>query len=384
MKAIVCATVMMMNLSFIATLQAQTIKTDRYTNVKVSPSVGQLSPLEEVTRIVFGDDVSTVGEAIVEVLDGTGYELRHIKDVYEKPIDSILMAQPLPEIHRQLGPITVYDALEVLAGEAWHLKTNVLGRELWFVLNAHYSKDKARLQRLLKEVDAQKGSASDAGLFFLDFPPGNVNRPKNIAAFNTFVQSLDLSRVASVSINGLSHSKGSSGSVKLAKARALFAQKQMDKLGVPLEKMKVSYHALNNQPVSKSGVRVTVDYEKKTSTESMASTNTKTKTSPKDERVIEAPTVYRFYRGEDLETALRRWVERAGYVDLVWDVKDRDDHFVTLPISADAIFNCDFLECLRRVKKAYAEADSPRYFDITARGGNRIVTIQLLHLNGNR
>lgn len=383
MKAISCSILLLMGVMFVSTLQAQTVKTDRYTRVKIEPSPGQISPLEEVTRIVFGDDVKTVGNAIIEVLDGSGYELRHIKDVYEKPIDSILMAQTLPELHRRLGPITIHDALEVLAGEAWHLKTNVLGRELWFVLNPHYSKDKVRLERLLKESDKSSGDENVGSVgneFYVDFPPGNITRPKNISAFKQFVRAIDQKGIKEVLVQGQSYSKGKSGSLKLAKARAIYVQRHLVKSGVPVEKLKVTYNALNQQPESRSGVKILLKYEESGVVDPKTRVDVPTK---KAERIVEAPTVYRFYRGEDLESALRRWVKRAGYVDLIWDVKDRDNHFVTIPISADAIFNCDFLECLSGVKKAYAEADYPRYFDITAKGGNQIVTIRLLHLNGN-
>jgi conjugative transfer region protein (TIGR03748 family) len=371
--------------------QAQTVQTDRYTKVRVNPSPGQISPLDEVTRIVFGDSVKTVGQAIVEVLDGSGYELRHIKDVYEKPIDSILMAQPLPEIHRQLGPITIHDALEVLAGEAWHLKTNSLGRELWFVLNSHFSKDTLRLKRLLRESSTTASNQSSAAVnsaneFYVIFPPGNVTSPKNNKELTEFVNAIDKTKIKNIRVHGQSYSTSNGGKLKLAKARARLAEKVLRDNGIPDDQMTVTYNALNQQATSSSGVLISIEdgeVDVGVSTKKSNANDASNEVSNKDERVVESPTVFRFYRGEDLESALRRWVKRAGYSDLVWDVKDREQHYVTIPISADAVFDCDFLECLRRVKQAYAEADVPRYFDIKARGGNQIVTIRLLHLSSN-
>jgi len=381
---------LLLSINFISAAQAQTVQTDRYTKVRVSPSAGQMSPLDEVTRIVFGDAVKTVGQAIVEVLDGSGYELRHIKDVYEKPIDSILMAQPLPEIHRQLGPITIHDALEVLAGEAWHLKTNSLGRELWFVLNSHFSKDTLRLKRLLRESSTASNQSSSAGnsanKFYVNFPPGNVTAPKNSKELTAFVNAIDKTKTKNIRVQGQSYSTSNGGKLALAKARAQLVEKVLRANGISDNSMTVTYNALNKQATSSSGVLISIEGGEDdvgVSTKKSNANDASNEVSNKDERVVESPTVFRFYRGEDLEAALRRWVKRAGYSDLVWDVKDREQHYVTIPISADAVFDCDFLECLRRVKQAYAEADVPRYFDIKARGGNQIVTIRLLHLSSN-
>ena len=391
MRINACSILLLLSINFISTAHAQTVQTDRYTKVRVNPSLGQISPLDEVTRIVFGDVVKTVGQAIIEVLDGSGYELRHIKDVYEKPIDSILMAQPLPEIHRQLGPITIHDALEVLAGEAWHLKTNSLGRELWFVLNASFSKDKIRLKRLLREsstASSQSSSSShSANEFYVNFPPGNDTSPKNNKELTAFVNAIDKTKTKNIRVQGQSYSVSNGGKLALAKARARLVEQVLRANGIPNDKMTVTYNTLNQQTTSSSGVLISIEGGEVAvgvnTKKSDANNDVNSDVINKNERVVESPTVFRFYRGEDLEAALRRWVKRAGYSDLVWDVKDREQHYVTIPISADATFDCDFLECLRRVKQAYAEADVPRYFDIKARGGNQIVTIRLLHLSSN-
>ncbi|ODS23560.1 hypothetical protein AB835_08075 [Candidatus Endobugula sertula] len=388
MKTFISIVMLLLSVFIHSTSVAQTVQTDRYTQVRVGPAPGQISPLDEITRIVLSDNFRTVGEAIEEVLDGTGYRLRHIKDSYEKPIDTILMSQPLPELHRRLGPITIRDALEVLAGDAWHLKENKLGRELWFVINPHYAKDKHRVQRLLKETSFKK-AASQPDQFYLEFPPGNVKSPKNKRAFNQFIQTINQQTLVSIDVQGQSYSKKNKSSLQLAKARARWVEKALGKAGIPGDKLNVTYDARNHQPQSRSGVLVTLTADRNNDPDKrvVAGSNDKNPSKVQDQafaqQVVEAPTVYRFYRGEDLESALRRWVKRAGYNNLVWNVKDKDQYFVTVPIGADAIFKCDFLECLSQVKRSYAEADTPRYFDIDALGGNKIVTIKLLHLDSN-
>ena len=94
---------------------------------------------------------------------------------------------------------------------------------------------------------------------------------------------------------------------------------------------------------------------------------------------MQPDNVFFLYPGEDLEMALRRWAKQALYNDLVWNVRDDAGNFVRVPIRAGATFRCEFAECLRRVKEAYATAPRPLYFDIALKERNKIVYVELLH-----
>ncbi|MDZ7770157.1 MAG: hypothetical protein U5K38_14295 [Woeseiaceae bacterium] len=76
------------------------------------------------------DDITTVGEAIDFLLQGTGYQLQSTAD----PCQALLFAQPLPAAHRQLGPMTVRHALAVLAGPAYRPVVDTLYRRVTFEL----------------------------------------------------------------------------------------------------------------------------------------------------------------------------------------------------------------------------------------------------------
>ena len=92
------------------------------------------------------------------------------------------------------------------------------------------------------------------------------------------------------------------------------------------------------------------------------------------------PGVYYLRSGEDLETALHRWVKRASYNNLIWDVRDKDDDLLRLGIVADATFKCEFLDCLGKLRKAYARAKpAPLLLDIDVKTGNRIVYVRALN-----
>ena len=105
-------------------------RTDRYTIVKAGPTEDQKSPLKALINVTMGKDISTVGDAINEVLLGSGY--RWIVHDNGGSADRLLNSLPLPSIVRNIGPMQLDDALQTLAGEAWTLKTDYLNRVVWF------------------------------------------------------------------------------------------------------------------------------------------------------------------------------------------------------------------------------------------------------------
>jgi conjugative transfer region protein (TIGR03748 family) len=106
---------------------AETVITDRYTRVDIAPRADQQEPLIGVVNIHFGNDIHTVGEAINEVLKGSGYRWVIYGD------DALFNTLELPSIVRTLGPIQLENALKVLAGSAWEMKVDKLNRTIWFL-----------------------------------------------------------------------------------------------------------------------------------------------------------------------------------------------------------------------------------------------------------
>ena len=100
----------------------------RYAYIMPGSSHAQRHPLEvTLTRFRFPQEIATVGEALDHVLSRSGYRLDEPRSHWAR---TILLPQPLPEIHRDLGPIHLSEALKVLAGSAWQLKVNPLYRTL--------------------------------------------------------------------------------------------------------------------------------------------------------------------------------------------------------------------------------------------------------------
>ncbi len=95
------------------------VQVGRYQSVIMRPDENQVDLLSVVITRNLPKHVNTVGRAITHLLDGSGYRLLSPKlaDSYR----SHLFAMPLPQVQRQLGPLSLRQALELLGGPAFRL-----------------------------------------------------------------------------------------------------------------------------------------------------------------------------------------------------------------------------------------------------------------------
>jgi len=103
------------------------VRLSRYTTTAATPDVAQVDPLETVVQVSLPrDKVSTVGDAITYLLLRTGYRLAppDSADRYTRAV----LAMPLPEVHRHLGPYTVRTALSILVGKPYLLSVDAIQR----------------------------------------------------------------------------------------------------------------------------------------------------------------------------------------------------------------------------------------------------------------
>ena len=112
------------------------IQTDRYSAVEPEPTTGQEAPLLTMITIKYPRQVNTVGQAIAYTLKRSGYRLapQHAHD----PNMQVLIKLPLPEVHRQLGPMTVKQVLKTLSGSAFMLVTDPVHRYISFEVVPEY------------------------------------------------------------------------------------------------------------------------------------------------------------------------------------------------------------------------------------------------------
>lgn len=116
------------------TLQAaNTTQIGRYASVTNQPLKAQINPLQTIQQIHFPSSVQTIGEAIEYWLHYSGYRLAP-KEKQNPNLQQILQ-QPLPQVSRTLGPLSVADGLIVLVGQnLFSLKQDQVSREVYFNL----------------------------------------------------------------------------------------------------------------------------------------------------------------------------------------------------------------------------------------------------------
>jgi conjugative transfer region protein (TIGR03748 family) len=111
------------------------IRLSRYTTTSASPDVAQVDPLEAVVQLILPRaNVQTVGDAITYLLIRTGYRLAPQESADQQT--RAVLAMPLPEVHRRLGPYTVRTALSVLLGRPFVLSVDPMQRLVSYSVDA--------------------------------------------------------------------------------------------------------------------------------------------------------------------------------------------------------------------------------------------------------
>jgi len=111
-------------------LHASDIQTGRYSMLSTAPTKAQAELLEATVTVQLPARIQAIGEAVRYLLQRSGYRLAAAEST--EPHTLALFALPLPAVHRQLGPMTLREALETLAGPAFHLVQDPIHRLITF------------------------------------------------------------------------------------------------------------------------------------------------------------------------------------------------------------------------------------------------------------
>ena len=111
-------------------LQANDIQAGRYSLLAATPTQAQAELLATTMTVRFPERIQTVGEAVRYLLQRSGYRLAHVESIAPETI--ALFALPLPAVHQNLGPMSLRDALETLAGQAFNLVQDPVHRLITF------------------------------------------------------------------------------------------------------------------------------------------------------------------------------------------------------------------------------------------------------------
>ena len=106
------------------------LRIHRYLVVEPGVADAQFFPLAHIVTVEFPHDINTIDQAIGQLLTGTGYTVANA-GVADPKVRELLQA-PLPDIQRNLGPLTVVDALRALAGPGFELIIDPIHRKISF------------------------------------------------------------------------------------------------------------------------------------------------------------------------------------------------------------------------------------------------------------
>lgn len=113
-------------------LQANDVQVGRYSLLAATPTEAQANLLATTITVSFPARIVTVGEAVQYLLQRSGYRLAAGDVVAPETAD--LLTLTLPAVHRQLGPITLTQAMETLVGPAFRLIHDPVHRLISFEL----------------------------------------------------------------------------------------------------------------------------------------------------------------------------------------------------------------------------------------------------------
>lgn len=110
----------------------------RYMTATNKPKHEQMDLMAQIVQIRFPQNVQTIGEASTYLLRFSGYSL--VSDTKMVPALQILLSKPLPLVDRELGPMTLRDAIITLVGCSFELMNDPINREINFKLKHHLKK----------------------------------------------------------------------------------------------------------------------------------------------------------------------------------------------------------------------------------------------------
>ena len=113
-----------------SSVRADDLAVARYSTVRAAPTIAQQDPLATSVRTTLPPSVVRVGEAIAALLAPSGYRLADWQAA--GPDRQTLLSLPLPESHRDLGPMPLRLALATLAGPAFVLVEDPVHRLVSF------------------------------------------------------------------------------------------------------------------------------------------------------------------------------------------------------------------------------------------------------------
>ena len=113
------------------------IQSGRYSTVQAKPTQAQRQLLQVMISVTVPDDITTIGQTIHYLLKRSGYQW--VQPQTDQPELTAFFRKRLPEVHRHMGPMTLEDALNMLAAPAFSLHEDPVQRVIRYDLDRRYA-----------------------------------------------------------------------------------------------------------------------------------------------------------------------------------------------------------------------------------------------------
>lgn len=133
--------------TLITAAYADNTQIGRYIEVQNIPTMSQTDLLSQTFHVRFDRSVKTIGEAMNQLLSGSGYALASGYSADEAV--SAMLSSPLPFIDRDFGPMSLKAGLQTLAGPAFDLVSDPIYRKVSFILDKRFVKPVNQNQKTL-------------------------------------------------------------------------------------------------------------------------------------------------------------------------------------------------------------------------------------------
>lgn len=107
------------------------VRVARYSIAAPVPTAAQKNPLSVVIQLKLPSQIKTVGEAIEFLLRRSGYQWSETDAARHDEFFRLA----IPAIHREMGPMTLEQALRTLTGQPWVMRVNDRKRYIGFFSN---------------------------------------------------------------------------------------------------------------------------------------------------------------------------------------------------------------------------------------------------------
>jgi conjugative transfer region protein (TIGR03748 family) len=321
------------------------VRYGRYTLVSTLPDSGQRDLMAQIIDISIPANMHpNVRDAMQYVVDRSGYSLCSADTGHV----NILYTRPLPAAQYKLGPMTLRNTLQVLAGPAWQVKVDEVNRQVCYVLRPGYQLPDSSRPGTIQV--AQLNSPTTA-------QPAPAAPTEDDAGSRVVVAAVP----QTAPFTATSAAAAPATNAKPAKTEALSAATAKNDPAKQTLSLPSSV-AVSNQPSNPTA---------KTAAGAGATTTPTTAALGPVITPIAPPKplaqVWTASTGSSLRQTVEGWAEKAHW-RLIWQIDDLD-----YPIDAPLRFEGSFEEAIREIFPLYDSA--PRSFVVDGSSSQMLVYI---------